>query len=788
MLRNDPFSAAPASLTRPSGHALPASSGKMERLFQPLGATGVPLGGLGTGGITRASNGCFSQWTLKAGGVAKFVMPANGFLLWVRRQDETPDALALQPEPESGELGSFDFERTAPGWNGLFPFAWHRHSPLNDVEAECLSFSPVIPGDLPISTLPVALFKWRLTNRGRSPAEAAVALTFANMNGWFGEFHEGRPSRVAAGCLNRPMDIAGGTGVILDRRRTAGEPAEGTGEWAISVSAQPGAAFGRTNCFDGTGDGSAFWNRFCASGAAPDLGAGWVTESGFRETPPPHPAGAVSARVELGPGESREMLFSLVWDLPKISFGQGRAWCRAHTDSWGRKGNSSKEMTELAHASASDWERRVSEWHDRVNELAGDAPHKAGMMINEGYFLVEGLTVVTSARGSPDGRRHFGIIECHDYALYNTLDLWIYAAEAVARFFPDLAASVAEDYAGFLIPGDPGHRHHHWENSLFPITRPGACPHDLGGPGEDPFVTPNSYTYRDGNLWKDLNCDLILCIFREGEHMGSDWRRRLFPAVRAAVEHLQGFDRDGDGLIENDGIPDQTFDNIPMKGPSSYCGGLWIAALLAASELAVVAGESSLAADWQRQADRAKTAFNERLYNGSWFRVDTEGPFSGACFVEQLFGPFLARRLGLGDIVPPEHARSALKTVFERNFREAGGGEGAVSLTGIPPEAVSLLPHQEDTSFQTAEIQPGFNFSLVAQLASWGLENEADEIRQALFRELYEKRNLVFQTPAAFDRGRRTCRAVLNMRPLAAWWLLPRDCQILPAADLAGMS
>jgi non-lysosomal glucosylceramidase len=255
--------------------------------------------------------------------------------------------------------------------------------------------------------------------------------------------------------------------------------------------------------------------------------------------------------------------------------------------------------------------------------------------------------------------------------------------------------------------------------------------------------------------------------------MGAEWRRARFPAVRAAIDHLQRFDRDGDGLIENDGTPDQTFDNIPMRGPSSYCGGLWIAALRAGARLAAEAGEEAVARDWTAQAEAAAEAFDARLFNGAWYRVDTDGAFSEACFIEQLFGPFLARRLGLGDIVPEDHARAALGEIWRRNFLQAGGGEGAVSLTGLSEAARARLPHADDTSFQTSEIQPGFNFSLAAQLDAWGLRAEADRLRRALFHQLHERRNLAFQTPAAFDRGRPTCRAVLNMRPLAAWWIAP---------------
>ena len=54
--------------------------------------------------------------------------------------------------------------------------------------------------------------------------------------------------------------------------------------------------------------------------------------------------------------------------------------------------------------------------------------------------------------------------------------------------------------------------------------------------------------------------------------------QEAYPACRQALTALQEYDRDGDGLIENDGFPDQTYDIWTMKGPSAYSGGLWLAA------------------------------------------------------------------------------------------------------------------------------------------------------------------------------------------------------------------
>lgn len=773
MRRNDPFSIPPSALFRDGGE-LPLSAPKWNVLLHPVRETGVPLGGIGTGGIMRSSTGAFSRWTIKAGGVKHFTLPAAGFLLRVARDGGAPEARALQPDPGSGEMASFDFE-AAETWHGLFPKAWHGHRPVAGVRAECLSFSPVLPGDLATSSLPVALFRWKLTNDADTPADAALAFTFPNLNGWFRSFGEDRPRRTATGGFNGPLDGEAVFGVVLEQASAGVERAEGQGQWAIACQPDTGVELSRSICFDGYGDGVDFWAPFVKTGTAPRLDESWVVEGGFRENLPGLPTGAVAASAKLAPGESRVVTFALVWDLPAIGFGQGRRWWRGYTDDWGCDGTSAAAIADHALSHATEWEARIADWHAGVEEAAGAEPHRAGQAINELYFLVDGMSVLTSARDAPDGRRHFGLIECHDYALYNTLDLWIYAAESVGRQYPELAAMVAEDYAARTLDTDTRLRRHRWHHGLFPINAPGCCPHDVGGPGEDPFVVPNSYTYRDPNRWKDLNCDLVLCIHRDGRAMGAEWRRRLFPAVQTAIDHLQQFDTDGDGLIENDGTPDQTFDNIPMKGVSSYCGGLWIAALLAGAELAREAGDADLARRWSEQAGDARARFAKLLFNGEYFDVDTDGPLSSACFIEQLFGPLLARRLGLGDIVPEAMARTALASVFRRNFEEAGGGEGAVSLSAIPASAQDHLPHKADSSFQTAEIQPGFNYSFAAQLAAWGLTDEADRLYRALHEQLHVRRNLVFQTPAAYDRGRLTCRAILNMRPLAAWWMLPAN-------------
>src|SRR3989442_13155535 len=53
--------------------------------------------------------------------------------------------------------------------------------------------------------------------------------------------------------------------------------------------------------------------------------------------------------------------------------------------------------------------------------------------------------------------------------------------------------------------------------------------------------------------------------------------RYTWSAVKQAMEHLGQYDTDGDGLIENGGFPDQTYDNWVARGESAYNGGLFLA-------------------------------------------------------------------------------------------------------------------------------------------------------------------------------------------------------------------
>jgi hypothetical protein len=89
--------------------------------------------------------------------------------------------------------------------------------------------------------------------------------------------------------------------------------------------------------------------------------------------------------------------------------------------------------------------------------------------------------------------------------------------------------------------------------------------------GEEPFVLLNSYPIHDVSQWRDLNSKFVLQVFRDAFITGLNdssvaYLNDMYDACYTVMHKSEQFDVDGDGLIENSGCPDQTFDTWVMTG------------------------------------------------------------------------------------------------------------------------------------------------------------------------------------------------------------------------------
>ena len=178
------------------------------------------------------------------------------------------------------------------------------------------------------------------------------------------------------------------------------------------------------------------------------------------------------------------------------------------------------------------------------------------------------------------------MLECVDYPFYDTVDVDFYASFAILELFPELELRGLRDLLATIEVDDRTTVNIEASGREAPRKLRDTVPHDVGGPDDDPFHRPNRYRFQDVSAWKDLAPKFVLQAWRDvlasaSAADGDALIRDVLPTADALMRELGALDRDGDGLPEHDGIPDQAYDTWPMRGPSAYGGSLWLAAAAA---------------------------------------------------------------------------------------------------------------------------------------------------------------------------------------------------------------
>jgi hypothetical protein len=186
----------------------------------------------------------------------------------------------------------------------------------------------------------------------------------------------------------------------------------------------------------------------------------------------------------------------------------------------------------------------------------------------------------------------------------------------------------------------------------------------------------------------------------------------VFPAVISAMERTEEYDKDGDGMIENEAYPDQTYDIWTAEGVHAYCGGLWIAANEAAAQMSVVMGVFDRAEHFKLTASRARVAYIDKLWNGSYFNYDSScSANSDSIMADMLAGHWYARLCSLPGVVPANMALSCYETIFNFNVVKFGEGYGGLigAVNGMKPDG-----KVDNSCMQSREVWTGTTYALAA--------------------------------------------------------------------------
>ncbi|MHC5738479.1 GH116 family glycosyl hydrolase [Nostoc sp.] len=755
---------------------------------------GMPLGGFGAGCIGRSSRGDFNLWHIDGGEHTFKNVPACQFSVF-ESNGTSSQAYALSTQaPDDGTLKAWQWYPTLSttvgtgNYHALYPRSWFVYENVFKVQLTCEQFSPVWAGNYQETSYPVAVFLWNAHNPTDAPITLSIMLTWQNMVGWFTNALKSPEVRVrddgspvyeyqprwgeSQGNHNQIVENTQQFGCVLGRVDSDEPLQEGDGTWCIATLKHPQVEIFHHSGWNPEGTGEEIWESFAKDGSLPN----------YLDTTPvannTQLGAAMALRFPLQPGETLEIPFVLAWDLPVTEFATGVNYYRRYTDFFGKNGNNAWAIASTALQEYQSWRSQIQTWQQPILDRE-DLPSWFKMaLFNELYDLTSGGTL-WSAASELDPIGQFAVLECLDYRWYESLDVRLYGSFALLMLFPELEKSVIRAFARAIPQGDDTPRiigYYMTIKAESPIAVrkiAGATPHDLGAPNEHVWEKTNYTSYQDCNLWKDLGSDFVLQVYRDFLLTGADdveFLADCWSAIVQTLNYLKTFDLDGDGIPENSGAPDQTFDDWRLQGVSAYCGGLWLAALEAAIAISDIlltyqigntvelAAQKSIYEGWLKQS---RPIYDEKLWNGQYYKLDSESG-SDVVMADQLCGQFYARLLDLPDIVPSDRALSALKTVYDACFLKFCNGEfGAAN--GVRPDGSPENPQ----ATHPLEVWTGINFGLAAFLVQMGMKDEALRLTQAVVQQIYDN-GLQFRTPEAIT-ATGTFRASTYLRAMAIW-------------------
>jgi non-lysosomal glucosylceramidase len=744
---------------------------------------GAPVGGFGAGTFSRTYRGDFARWHMKAGVHKYQTVWANQFAMFQKSEGDSDGVAkvltAARPPDHALSSWDWDYPVGAGDYYALYPkswfdYRWEKFPAHVTVE----QFSPILPDNYKETSYPVAVYRWQAENPTSRRVTVSILLSWENMLGWFRTFGRDLRGGINDGnhnvfraepfprVMKNPNESAGTMrGIVFDRNHLGPVHDEWDGQFAIAALEAPGVEVTYQTTFDPGRDGKEIWAPFSKDGRLTSSDDAW-TSSGESI------AGAIAVRFTLKPGEKRVVPMVIAWDLPIVEFGSGRNWLRHYTDFYGTSGTNAWAIARDALVKASEWSDLIAAWQAPYANDESKPLWYRGMLFNELYPLAD----LGSVWGRPVGSGAkqpavYSFMECYDYPYYETLDVRFYGSMPLLKFWPELEKNVMREFAA-TVPQEAGEKMEwvwktqHSGQLNFRIRKAkGAVPHDLGVPDEDPFKQINQFSWQDTNGWKDLNPKFVLMVYRDFVFTGrkdKDFLRSTWPAVQESITYLQKYDRDGSGIPQNEGYPDQTYDEWVVRGESAYSGSLWLAALRSAEEIAEQLGDSAAAAKYHALFAKAQASYIGKLWNKEYFRYDTDSEYRDNIQADQLAGQWYANMTGLGDLVPREMQRSALRKIFDFNVMKfADGSMGAVN--GIAPDG-SLVKTNE----QVQEVWTGTTFGLAALMLSEGMRDEAYKTAWGIYHTTYETKGYWFRTPEAWDITG-NYRASMYMRPAAIW-------------------
>jgi non-lysosomal glucosylceramidase len=674
-----------------------------------LMAIRLPVGGVGTGSIQMDGQGRRAAWQLWRN-FTDFPLPHSFFAVRARAGDKPPVVRVLQTKPE----GPFRSMKSLT-FRGEYPFGWYSfEDPALPVEVTLETFSPLIPLNEKDSAIPCAMFNLTVENKNKQPVEVSFLATQQNAAGLVKTLADeptisrellnlqptgnwtvkGRNSEQYGGNSNKVQrtDKATLLHMTIDKQKDAPD----YGEMALTVT-------------DPHAKPTASWNTLESLAAE-------FAEKGFVSGPEsagPSPKGqtldgALSVPFVLKPGEKRTVRFVLTWyfpNIPQVVDHQCPNWKHdgyVYANWWPNGLSLAKDVL----ARLDDLTEQTRKYHDSLYRS------------NLPYWLLDRIGSQVAILRSPTvfwaKDDFFGCWEGCSWTYGscpgNATHVWGYA-QTVPRLFPLLAKKMREQEHASQTP-----------EGMLP------CRNGL----------------REGRLFQafDGQCHSILASLLT-HRLGNDgqWLARQWPKIKQSMNYLiAGWDKDEDGMLAG---PQHGMDSL-HGGTTSWMGSMYLSALAAAKQMALIQNEPDLAARYGKILETGAKNQDQKLFNGEYFiQIPDPKPYKDyltGCYTDQMLGQWWANRLDLGWIYPREHVRSAMQSLYKYNFRTDFFGFKQIPRKLVWDDEAAMLqctwprggrPEFKNMMLHSDEVKVCISYAVAALMVDSGLLKEGFTIVHA---------------------------------------------------------
>lgn len=620
------------------------------------------LGGIGTGSISIGNRGQICDWEIFNSPNKNVIYPYSFFSLFSKFENQKEgEVRILESEinnPHRRPVGYASYELA-----GIPRFEKARlcgYGPFVDVDlydkdllldVKMTAFSPLIPTDENNSGIPGVVFKYTITNNNSVASDVSICYSQSNFTAQEGfdlfgnmiinkellneAFYNDKNRGIKFSALDvKEEDLKYGTMCISTTNKN----------YIIKENWLEGG------WWDGAHD---FFNEFSKCGKISSSSSNNNNDKGRLEFISKLKTGSICVSEKILSHETKEFEFILSWHFPN----RPKAW-KGHICKPGKHENEIiKNYYAYKFKDAYDVTKYILEKYNYLYDYSMKFTNALFSTTIDKEFIdaINGtLTVLRSTtcfRVGKDGKFLCweGCFDDRGSCEGNCTHVWNYA-QTLAFLFPRLEQDMRK--TEFLIETDDS--------------------------GNMAFRTMQIF---DDEKWDmlpatDGQMGCVLRLYRDWKFSGNDeLLKECYPKMKKALDFAFDYwDSNNDCVL--DSRQHNTYD-IEFYGENSLSNSIFFAALIAGSKMASYLNDTETEKRWLSSFAKGSKLMDEKLYFNGYYIQDIDDvnkykyQYGKGCLSDQVFGQTLAHLYNLGYILPKDHIKSAIKNVYNSNYRSS---------------------------------------------------------------------------------------------------------------------